>query len=100
MFNTAKSKGYLYRKLRNDKQKEEKGNRNFLQLGHIVEVSDHLTELEKATHISFFKTCVMPDQKERLKTELRKTIKFRHELMANEDLPEIFPFYFASPDMV
>lgn len=57
---------------------------------------------DKNELISFFKTCIIPAQKNDLLKTLDTTISLRTSLLqdSNTNFTEIFHFYFVSPDIV
>lgn len=99
LYNTTTSSGWVYTKVRNKRQVKRKQNAA-ADIGHLVEANEYLTEDEKKKHILFFRTCVMPRDKEKLKVLMKATVPFRKELLKDCDFSDIFKFYFSSPDLV
>lgn len=50
----------------------------------------------------FFKNCVLPRDKEKLKEKLKESVSYRRELVhcIDTNFEESFSFYFVSPDLV
>lgn len=64
--------------------------------------TDDLTYNEELEHLLFFRTCVVSRDKEILKIRMKQTISLREKTLKTKltKFPEIFPFYFVSPDLV
>lgn len=101
MYNSKCSSGYLYANLKNRKRKEVKQNQIFAEI-LVEDVSNYLTEAEKQKYLLYFKMCVLPKEIDLLKEIMRKTIEYRKELIGanNQEIQEIFPFYFTTPELV
>lgn len=76
-------------------------NRNLLRQCP-VEIIDYTTDEESKRVLSFYKTCVLPADLNDLKEKLKDTIQLRRELIKKKEtnFPELFPFYFASSDLI
>lgn len=80
------------------KSKEANINRNMLNICP-ANVVGYSTEEEREQYLTFFKTCVLPRDINKLKETLKNTIDFRREIILEKEtnFPELFPFYFVAP---
>lgn len=49
-----------------------------------------------------FRCCVVPEKDSELKEKLKMSISFRQKVVKQQsiDFPQMFPFFFAKPDLV
>lgn len=105
MYDYKRKAGLLYHKF--VYQKYGKGTRVRGNSDHDIadEESDPSTELtynQELEHLLYFRTCVVSRDKDVLQIRLKQTISFREKLLKKNEtkFPELFPFYFVSPDLV
>lgn len=61
-----------------------------------------LSEEQEQAMLLFFKTCVTSKDMTQIKNKLRISVLLRNRLLNDKtiNIPEIFPFYFAAPNLV
>lgn len=107
LYNIGQRKGIVYNKLfykryhkkdlhlaMNDMTLSDNENDN--------EESIDLSREEELDYQLYFRTCMLPRDKEILKIKLRKSISMREQMMKRTKMEfhEIFPFYFLDSDLV
>lgn len=97
MFDPAKCKGFLYYKLKNNRTETSTLVTNTASVNEREYTDDEINDLK-----TYFKTCVVSEQKDELLKKLEETIEIRKILLKDSEtnFSEIFPFYFVSPDTV
>lgn len=59
-----------------------------------------LSDKKKQEYLSLLKTCILPQDIQKLKDVLKITIALREEMMKSCEFQQAFPFYFACTELV
>lgn len=103
------SAGFLYNKARNmrkkktaDEPKESDCDENLAEDEEESIYEKPLTEAEENELLLYFKSCTIANDKAEIKEKLKQTVSFRQRKLQDTrtNLPEMFSFFFAAPDLV
>lgn len=99
MYNRYKQTGFLLAKLRNDRMKRK--NADNVPVAEDLERQPETLTVEQEQHyLTLFKTCVLPEEKDKLLVALAATVSYREELLKKKEFQPTFPFYFVWPQSV
>lgn len=78
-------------------------NNDVIEMDFLVDAENMaINDEKKQEYMLFFKTCLLPRDLGRLENALKATIAFRRQLCREKknEFEQMFPFFFAHPDLV